>query len=91
MDIDVLIKQMSLLVSEKSTIQSPMPGMLLAEIHLLPDDKENVCHLLNELVQELDSAGYQSILTVIDDDNNQYARLISERIKTNPINTDLIH
>ena len=88
MDVNKVIAQMVFLVSEKSRIISPLPGILLAEIHLLPDHKVTVCRQLNELMRTLDEARYQTIVAVMDDDDDRYVRLISKGINKQNIDTE---
>ncbi len=90
MVIEEIIKEMYKLVDKESQIISPLPGILIAEIVLLKDHKPIACRKLRTLVKLVDDAKYQTILTVLDDDNDRYVRLISNSIKTNSVNTDNI-
>lgn len=85
MNVEKIITEIRFLVSEQSQITSPLPGMVLAEIHLLPYHKVSVCHALNKLVRELDEGKLQIILAVIDDPNDRYVKLISNGLKSNDI------
>lgn len=80
-----LIEQINFLIVPESNVREPLPGMILAEIHLNPDHKVDICHRLNKLVLQLKG---QVIPAVMDDDQDRYVRLIGKGLNANETNVD---
>ena len=83
-----IIQKIKFLVAPQSSVFSPMPGILLAELHLKDANKTRVCHELNFLFKELHKQQFQLILAVIDDDNDRYTNIIGRGIQSYAIDTD---
>ncbi|MBM7074560.1 hypothetical protein JQC92_21510 [Shewanella sp. 202IG2-18] len=50
----------------------------LAEIYLKPDNKEECAGKIRDIVAKFIKAEFQVILTVMEDDDNKYANIISQ-------------
>ncbi len=82
------IQQIEFLVAPESQIAAPLPGILIAQIHLLPYHKVKACQDINKLLKESVLKDWQVILTVINDEHNRYVRLISNGVVSKDVNTD---
>lgn len=80
-----LTNQLIEIVDSRSRIMCPFLGIFIADIYLKPESKEECAREIRDIVAKFVEANIQVIMTVMEDDDDKYANIISEGIDTNRI------